>query len=150
MDPIAALCLSVPPSLAFIYAVVQALDAYTDWRVRHAPAARGAQADIAAGIAETMAKAIVESAKWQAGAKKVKVKDAPADPTPFETWMADEGYLKPKNVQDAVDWALGIVMGTEGPDDMGRGGEEADEILRTHAMGMGAYARAWQTKRRGG
>ena len=147
MDWLAALCLSVPIAVALIVVASMAADAFTEWRVHHAPAARGAHGDVIAGIAETVAASIraladahVTAAKWTAGAKKAKPKpERSGPPTAYERWEAKDGRTFPESVREQVFWACSKLRGEES-DEQGDE-DDAERILAHYAVGLAEAVR---------
>lgn len=139
MDPLTALCLSVPPSAALVAATWLLRDRMECAMRALAHGVNDGLAtvverahDAVTSAATDLASARVRAAKYQSRAITVKPKShEPAEPSTFERWMALEGHKLPQTVQDQVEWSIGRLKGEETDDE---GDESAARvILRQYA-----------------
>lgn len=164
MDWIAALCLSVPLAGGLVVAAwLRARDAralrisvksgcatlFDEIAVAVKSAAdrmaaarqwdAAALNDVIKTVAADLADAHVRAAKYQARAIVARPKASkPGEPSIFERWIARGGDRKPQTVQDAVEWAIGRLRGTEADDPESDNGDEAGarNILAQYAPGL--------------
>lgn len=141
MDPLTALCLSVPPSAALVAATWLLRDRMEcamralAHGVNDGLATVVERAHDAVTLAATdLAAAHVKAAKYQARAITVKPKShEPGPPTLFDRWMARDGHKLPQTVIDSVEWAFLRLSGEEA-DDQGDDGA-ALQIVAQYAPG---------------
>lgn len=144
MDPLTALCLSVPPSAALVAATWLLRDRMECAMRALAHGVNDGLAtvverahDAVTSAATDLASAHVRAAKYQARAITVKPKShEPKAPTIFERWMAREGRGLPQTVVDQVEWACDRLLAGEAGD-AEQGDEDAARIvLRQFARGV--------------
>ena len=148
MDWIAALCLSVPPTVGFVLLAREihkrcemSWDATREAAILlNETLKRTSEAN--ERIAALAADAHVRAARYTSGAVRVKPKREPlGKETIFDTWLSvggGKGYSG--SVRDSVQWAIGRLRGEESDE---QGDEEtACRILRQWAPGVEAAVRS--------
>jgi len=153
MDPLTALCLSVPLAAAAAYAAWRH-EVVARFVAKKAHAAVTDAADRIANVlgeshlhgltalseaitaaASSEAESRVRAAKYQSRA--IRTSPKPVQPGPigiFDAWMAREGKELPQSVRDAVEWSIGRLRGVEN-DDQGSL-EDARVYLTNYAPGV--------------
>lgn len=147
MDPLTALALSVPPSMALYFAARilghhfhRGLLTFARNLNDGVVAVAGKGCEAIENSAETLAQATVRAARYESKSIRPRAKlDKPGAVTPFDLWLAHDGKSMPESVRDQVDWACGKLAGTEGEQE----GDDSDalRILRTWAPGLEAAIR---------
>lgn len=141
MDPLSAICLSVPIAIGISVAGHCVALAVSSFLALHAENLRELTTAITR-LGHDLADAHVRVAKIQMGmTKKPKIKpEDEEDAHPWEVWMNHGGRAQPESVQFAVEWALNRLQGIE-PDQGSV--EKAESIIAQHAPGYAATMRKW-------